>query len=65
MNWDYEVCSSGEVICPYCKTKDQFTSDALGDDETCEEICGNCGKDFIVRAMVSVDHQCEKKEAGA
>lgn len=60
--FDYEVCSSGEVICPYCKHKDGFTSDALGDDETCEEQCSGCGKTFIVRASVSVDHQCYKKE---
>ena len=60
--FDYELCSSGEIVCPYCKHKDQFSSDALGDDEACEETCSNCEKVFSVMASVSVDHHCYKLE---
>lgn len=59
---DEEICSSGEVICPYCKHKDQFTGDALGDDESTEEECSECGKTFTIRASVSVDHYCYPSE---
>lgn len=57
-----EICSSGEVKCPYCFYEDDYTGDALGDEETTEVTCQNCGKTFIIRASVSVEHYCETME---
>jgi len=60
---DYEFCRDCETVCPYCKNKEQYSGDSLGNNEETEEVCSNCKKTFIVRCVVSADHECYPKES--
>lgn len=65
MNRNYfnaKLCKSCETVCPYCGKTEQYQDDALAEDETIEQECGECGKIFLVTASISVTHHCYKKE---
>ena len=37
-----------EEECPYCGHKQQYQGDPMGEDETSEEECKKCKKEFTV-----------------
>ena len=60
---DYEITDDQSTrICPYCKHKQRFTDDALGEDEELEEECEECGKEYLVIGQCNYWFNCRKKE---
>lgn len=50
------------VICPYCShSRKADPCDGDGEQEPVDEECGNCGKEFIRFASISITYHTKQK----
>lgn len=58
-----EHALTNSIVCPYCGYKDPDSGDHdFGGDESMELDCGQCGKVFLAREVVSVAYTTYKIE---
>lgn len=49
--------------CPYCKSENKYTGDCLGEDETTETECRDCGKKIEVTCSIHVTYRANCLES--
>lgn len=48
--------------CPYCQHEMDYNGDGLGQDDSSEEQCPECEKNFIIHASWNVDYTASKAD---